>query len=172
MLFDGSADPARAELEERRKCHAESLRFEAAERVQRDLELLRRVERRQRTLGWLLERRHCLVLQPDVRGGAALLYVAVHGRLVERRRVTGAGDLLAIANRIEALRSERPRAGDVESVDATVILAAWLRARGERDGYVFPLDDAEPVERQLSGWTAALESLLAIRPDAPNADAR
>lgn len=177
-LFDGRVGLARAELERRRQGYVDSLRFEAADRAQRDLELLRRLERRQRTLGWLLERRHCVVLQPDVRGGAALLYVAVHGRLAERCRVRDVGDLAAIAGRVEALRAEPPRASDPETVDATVILAAWLRARGERDGYVFPLDEREPVGGQLPGWTAALESLLAVypsspnAPNAPNADAR
>jgi DNA polymerase-3 subunit epsilon len=162
-VFDGRLDQARAELERRRQRSAADLRFEAAERRQRELELLRRLERRQRTLRWLVEGRHCVVLQRDRRGGA-LLYVAAHGRLVERRRVRSAAELGEMSGRIEELISARTRPLDAEKIDATVILAAWLRERGERDGYVFPLAGDQSIEGQLPGWTAALESLLAVDP--------
>jgi DNA polymerase-3 subunit epsilon len=166
-FFDGDTAAARIEIEGRRRAHAEALRFEAAERAQRDLELLRRLERRRRTLGWVLDRQHFVVLQPAAGRDAALLYVALHGRLVERQRVTTAAQLAAVADRIaRALTSGVPRPLEPEDVDATTILSAWLRDRGERDGYVFPVADADSIRGQLPDWAAALDSLVAVGPHA------
>ena len=69
--------------------------------------------------------------------------------------------------RVCASAADRLRPPDV---DGTTILAAWLRERGERDGYVFPLAGADSVEERLPEWAAALDSLLALRASA-DADA-
>lgn len=166
-FLDGDTAAAEDALAQRRAAHAAAQRFEAAARADRDLELVRRMRRRQRTLGWIVGRHHFAVMQPAADRTAALLYGVVHGRLLERARAGTAADLLAFAERLEARRaSERARALSAGEVDGTVILAAWLRARGERDGFVFPLPEAEPVAGQLPEWTAALESLLAYGPAA------
>jgi len=63
-VLDGDAAAGEAELVRRRDAHAASLRFEAADHVQRDLRLLERVVRRQRTFGWIAAGGHFLLLQP------------------------------------------------------------------------------------------------------------
>jgi excinuclease UvrABC nuclease subunit len=161
-LFDGDTATARGEIEQRRRAHSDALRFEAAERAQRDLRLLGHLERRKRTMGWVLERQNFVVLQPAAGGGAALVYVALHGRLVARHLIRRSSDLEVVARGIVAvLANSVPRALAAEDVDATTILSAWLRDRGENDGYVFPLRDAASIEGQLPDWAAALDSLLA-----------
>jgi hypothetical protein len=83
----------------------------------------------------------------------------VHGRLAERHTLHCSADLVAVAERVSELLSRPPRALEPADVDATVILAAWLRDRGENDGYVIPLRVDEPVEQQLPDWVAALNSM-------------
>jgi DNA polymerase-3 subunit epsilon len=162
-LFDGDTTAARAAIEARRRDHAEALRFEAAERAQHDLRLLRQLERRSRTMGWVLDRQNFVALQPAADGDSALLYVALHGRLVERHRVRSSAELGPIAAAIAAaLANGTARVLGPEDVDATTIFSAWLRDRGEKDGYVFPLGDAASIEGQLPEWVAALDSLLAV----------
>jgi len=82
----------------------------------------------------------------------------LHGRLAERHTIRCSADLVAMVKRVAALldRPRRPLAP--EDVDATVILAAWLRDRGETDGSVIPLRVDVPVEQQLPDWVAALDS--------------
>jgi DNA polymerase-3 subunit epsilon len=161
-FFDGEIGAAGAELGRRRAAHSAAQRFEAAARVQRQLELVRRMRRRQRTFGWIVARQHFAVMQPAADGAGALLYAVVHGRLVERGTARAAADLAAFAARI-AVRLREPPAGELapQDVDGTVILAAWLRERGDRDGYVFPLDASSGVQGRLPEWAAALDSLLA-----------
>ncbi len=160
-LFDGEMDAARATVEQRREAHAAALRFEAAARAQRDLELIERLRRMGRTLGWVIDRQHFVVMQPARAQTAVHVYVAAHGRLAERYQVRQADELEPIATRL-AVQIADPKAPRLapEEVDATVILAAWLRDRGERDGYVFPVTSAAAVAGQLPEWAAALAALL------------
>ncbi len=165
-FFDGEIGEAQGELERRREACAAAHRFEAAAKTQRALELLRRMRRRQRTMSWIVTRQHFAVMQPAADGARVLLYAVAHGRLVERGAARDSADLAAFAARVDAhLREPRARALMPEDVDGTVILAAWLRARGERDGYVFQLEEA--AHRQLQEWTTALESLLRMGGIAP-----
>jgi DNA polymerase III subunit epsilon len=161
-FFDGEIDSAQSELERRRDAHSAAQRFEAAARAQRDLELVRRMRRRQRSLSWIVARQHFAIMQPAADGGRALLYAVVHGRLVERCAATETADLLQFATRVDThLDAERARALQPQDVDGTTILAAWLRDRGERDGYVFPLAASERAMGQLPEWGAALAALVA-----------
>ncbi len=160
-FFDGEIDAARAQLEGKRDEHSAALRFEAAQRTQRDLELLAELSRRQQSLGWVVARQHFVIIQPTVDGSRSLLYAIVRGRLVERCNVRGYADLLSLSGRLRSLLEGTPmRPLQPEDVDGTTILAAWLRARGEHDGYVFPLGDATQLEAQLPEWAAALNTFV------------
>jgi DNA polymerase-3 subunit epsilon len=160
-FFDGEIGAAQAELERRRDAHSAAQRFEAAARLQRDLELVRRMRRRQRTMSWIVARQHFAVMQPAANGERALLYAVVHGRLVERCAAEDQTDLAAFAARVDAhIDTARAGALQPQDVDGTTILAAWLRERGERDGYVFPLGAATRAAGQLPEWGAALAALL------------
>jgi hypothetical protein len=99
-------------------------------------------------------------MQPAADGGRALLYAVAHGRLVERVAVQDTTELAAFALRVEQRLNTPHRATlQPEEVDGTVILAAWLRARNEHDGYVFPLTGS--AHAWLPDWSAALASILA-----------
>jgi DNA polymerase-3 subunit epsilon len=161
-FFNGESAHAEADLIQRRDAHSAAQRFEAAARAQRDLELVRRIHRRQRTLGWIVARQHFMVMQPVADRDHALLYAVLHGRLSLRAALRTRAELAAFAARLAPhLATTHAPVLQAEEVDGTVIVAAWLRDRGERDGYVFSLDPAVPPEGQLPEWGAALDSLLA-----------
>ena len=161
QFFDTESDAIPTALLLLRDTHSRALRFEAAARVQRDLELLTHMRRRQQRLSWIVARQHFVVMQPLSEASGALIYAVAHGRLVERCVARSATDLRAVAARLGAYLGDptqqrlRP-----EDVDGTTILAAWLPDRGERDGYVFPVDATQPLNQQVPEWTAAFNSLL------------
>jgi DNA polymerase-3 subunit epsilon len=164
-FFDGESGAAQREIERRREAHSAALRFEAAARAQRDLELVRRMRRRQRTMSWIVERQHFVVMQPSADGERALLYAVAHGRLVARAAVRDDAGLAEFATRVQSeLGLPGRRAIEPTEVDGTIILAAWLRGRGEADGYVFRLGEDAPVSAQLEDWKAALRSVLRRAP--------
>lgn len=164
-FFAGDIAQAQRALEQRRDAHAAADRFEAAAKAQREVDLVRRMRRRQRTLGWIVERQHFAVMQPAADRSHALLYGVAHGRLVARAAVAEAAALAAFAARLQT-ELVLPRAAALEpaDVDGTIILAAWLRNRTARDGFVFPLREDLPVEAALPEWGAALAELLACQP--------
>ncbi len=176
-VLDGDATAAEAELVRRREAHAASLRFEAAEHVQRDLRLLERLVRRQRTFGWIAAGGHFLLLQPTGDRRAVRAYAVLRGRLAIRARLHDADEVIGLGERIrEALRRPPSRSTDGELVDGTTILAAWLRDNGETAGCVFRAGEsaggaADWPAAELSDWRAACASLLTIprMPDAPAA---
>jgi DNA polymerase-3 subunit epsilon len=160
-LLDGDTAAAEAELTRRRDAFAESLRFEAAAKTQRDLRLLHMLQRRQRILGWMTAGQHFLVLQPTADRRLVLGYVILGGRLALRERVSEEAQIDVLAARLRELwphGTRTPLAPD--DVDGTTILAAWLRDRGETDGCVFRLEDASVPATQVAEWRAACASLL------------
>jgi DNA polymerase-3 subunit epsilon len=160
-FFDGEIGAAQRALERRRDAHSAAQRFEAAARVQRDLELVRRMRRRQRAMSWIVERQHFVVMQPAADGSRALLYAVAYGRLIARGAAADVAALAEFAARVQTeLIFPARRALEAEDVDGTIILAAWLRTRGERDGYVFRLSEQAPVAAQLGDWAAALRSMV------------
>jgi DNA polymerase-3 subunit epsilon len=160
-FFDGEIGAAQRSLETRRDAHAAAQRYEAAAKAQRDLDLVRRMRRRQRTMSWIVGRQHFAVMQPSADRSRALLYGVAHGRLVARAAVTAATELAEFAARLQT-EIVFPRAAALEpaDVDGTIILAAWLRSRGERDGYVFAIAEDAPVAARLAEWTAALHDII------------
>ncbi len=138
-LLEGDPAAAREELVLRREAHSAALRFEAAARAQRDLETIERFTRRSRTLGWVVRRQSFLVLLPSVLGDVEI-YIAIAGRLVRRATLMRREDLEEIsvwlAANWDSCQSRRVQREDVE---ATAILAGWMRSRGERDGHLIPL---------------------------------
>src|SRR5262249_44568367 len=81
--------------------------------------------------------------------------------LIARAATRDAAELAAFATRVQAeLSLPVSRALLPEDVEGTIILAAWLRSRGERDGFVFRLREEVPVAAQVEEWKAALESIV------------
>jgi DNA polymerase-3 subunit epsilon len=152
---------ARERLIGLRSAHSEARRYQAAARAHRQLDELERWIRRERDLGWVVAHHHFLVLQPCFDRSAALVYVVLGGRLAERRTVRVGEDLERLAHDIVSGSSAAP-APFVrgEDLDGTVILAAWLRDRGDRDGYVFRLENPGAALRQIAEWRTALTDVL------------
>ncbi len=165
-FFSGEATPAVARLEQRRDEWSAALRFEAAAGAQRDLDMLRHLQARQKQLSWVVERHDFIVVEPNLSGAALNVYCVVHGRLVERAKLADTGDLQRLVTLIGEHAGKRPAGIGAQDVDGTTILAAWLRDRGESDGYVIPIDAAsdrsDRVER-LPAWATALQVLLSGR---------
>jgi DNA polymerase-3 subunit epsilon len=170
-VFDGDTQAAERALASRRDAHAAALRFEAAAKVQRDLELLRTLEQRRRTLGWVTAEDSFIVFQPSVEGLVVLAYVVLGGRLVLRTRLHDPGEVDALAARVQALLSVTRRARlQPDEVDGTTILAAWVRDRGDAEGTLLPLaPTAQGPATRVAEWRAVCASLLAPAAHAPDA---
>jgi DNA polymerase-3 subunit epsilon len=161
LAFLDGADAAPLEaLAARRDRLAGELRFEAAARVQRDIELLEEVRRRRRTLSWVVTRQNFVVLLPTIDREAALLYAVLGGRLAVEARLTATADLAAVVARV------RGRFADYqeiplrrEDVDGTTILAAWLRDRRAHDGILLPLDGPDAIVERLDELAVTVRDL-------------
>ena len=176
-LFDGNTAAAEHELSRRRDAHTEALRFEAAGKTQQDLELLRTLERRRRTLGWVTAEDSFVVFQPSVERTVVLAYIVLRGRLVRRARLHDQEQVDHLAAQVWALipTAQRSRLRPDE-VDGTTTLAAWVRDRGESEGTILPIGRAEtragnlevtqPPATQIAEWRAVCASLLAHGADA------
>ncbi len=159
-FLDGRDDAALARLAARREEYAEALRFEAAARVQRDIELLESLRRRRRTLDWVVTRQNFVVLLPAETRDAAVLYAVLGGRLAFETRVLATADLVVAAERVRerfADYQDRPLAP--ADVDGTTILAAWLRDRGAQDGVLLPLDGPDAIVDRLDELTVTVRDL-------------
>jgi excinuclease UvrABC nuclease subunit len=159
-FLDGRDEAVLATLVARRDRLAGELRFEAAARAQRDLELLEDLRRRSRTLSWVVTRQNFIVLLPTLARDAALFYAVLGGRLAVESRITAAADLLAAAALVRkrfTRYQDAPLARD--EVDGTTILAAWLRDRRANEGLLLPLDGAESVIDRLDELAVTMRDL-------------
>jgi DNA polymerase-3 subunit epsilon len=166
-FVDGNVAPGREQRKRRREELSANAHFEAAARVQADLETLRRLVRRQRTLGWMTERQHFLVLQPAAAARTVLAYLVVGGRLVWRGRLSDESHVDEMAR--QAADRLEGRNGDglpAEEIDGTTIVAAWLRDRRDGDGCVLRIEAGEAPATRVAEWRAACASLLALPRDA------
>jgi DNA polymerase-3 subunit epsilon len=174
--FDGSTGAAERELTRRRDVHAEAVRLEAAAKAQRDLELLRALDHRRRTLGWVTAQDSFIVFQPSVERRLVLAYVVLVGRLALRARLHDPEQVDGLAAQVQALmpatRRTRLQPGEV---DGTTILAAWIRDRGDSEGSLLPLalagGGAQWPATQVAVWRAVCASLLTRAVDTTDASA-
>ena len=160
LAFLGGDDGPLEWLRARRDTLASDLRFEAAARAQRDLELLESLRRRQRMLAWVVARQNFVVLLPTLPRDAALFYAVLGGRLAVEVRITATVDLAA------AVRLVRERFGPYQDlplgrdvVDGTTIIAAWLRDRGAGDGILLPLEGPDAIVDRLDELTVTIRDL-------------
>jgi excinuclease UvrABC nuclease subunit len=169
-FLDGADDGPLAALAARRDALAADMRFESAARAQRDVELLDRLRRRQRALGWVVGRQNFVVLLPTTGEDAAHLYAVLGGRLALETRVTTVTDVDAAARVVHDRWAEhQDRRPAREDVDGTTIVAAWLRDRRADEGIILPLDGPEAVFERLDELTVTM-SELRIGPALPAID--
>ena len=166
-LLNGDGASTEARLAHRRDELAALMRFEAAAKLQRDLRLLTMLQRRQRTLGWLTAEQHFLVLQPSADRAVVLAYAVLAGRLALRARLSGVAQVDQFAEQVCAHLPLAARQGlRADEVDGTTIVAAWLRDRGESDGYVFQIAETARPAILAEEWRAACATLLSAGPGA------
>jgi DNA polymerase III subunit epsilon len=159
-FLDGAGDDVLARLAERRDRLAGELRFEAASHVQRDIELLDGLQRRRRTLAWIVTRQNFAVLLPTLARDAAHFYAVLGGRLAVEAHVTAARDLIgavALVRERWARYQDAPLARD--EVDGTTIVAAWLRDRAATEGIILPLDGPDALVERLDELTVTVRDL-------------
>lgn len=166
QLLEGDAGAAEIKLQEQRDRFSESERFEDAARTQRDIELLSALVSKQRTRRWIAGSPNLLILQPG-RQRIVLAYVVLGGRLVLRSKLYSSEDVSRLGEQVDALVQAPQTGSREEQIDGMSIVAAWLRQHGERDGYVFPLDNPQTPETQrpatqIEEWRAACSSLLSV----------
>jgi DNA polymerase III subunit epsilon len=160
-LFDGDAQAAAEGLQRRRDELAAALRFEAAARIQRDIDLLDTLVRRQRTLGWVVGQHNFLVFQPGADRQAVLVYLVLGGRLALRQRFYDESQVQLLPDEIgRHFPLYQGTSIRRDEVDGTHILAAWLRQRGETDGCVFRIEAAAVSGSQVAEWRSACATLL------------
>lgn len=166
-FVEGHDDAARTTLHAKRDADAAALRFEAAARAQRDVEVLDDIWRRRERLAWVVGRQNFVVLLPTADRSAAQLYAVLGGRLALESRVDAAADLLA-AVRVVRERYHRFQDTPLErgDVDASTILSAWLRDRAQ-EGLVLTLDGPDALARRLDELSITLDDLLQRGPLPP-----
>lgn len=121
-----------------------------------DIRLVRETIRRQRRFAWLTREASFLILTQAEAYRAVRVYAVRGGRLVLRRTVQHPDELTAVVDQLE--RCEGQEAGS--DVEGTTILAAWLRDRGNDEGYVFPLMPTSIDSALLEDWRVACAALL------------
>jgi DNA polymerase-3 subunit epsilon len=125
----------------------------------RELEVLDDLRRRHRRLACVVARQNFVVLLPTSDRSAAQLYAVLGGRLALESRVEAAADLLA-AVRVVRERWSRYQDAPLEraDVDASTVLAAWLRDRAQ-EGLLLHLDGPESLAERLDDLTITVQDL-------------
>jgi DNA polymerase-3 subunit epsilon len=159
-FLDGDDAAPLERLAARRDQLATELRFESAGHVQRDIELLETIRRRQRTLAWIVGQQNFAVLLPTEARDAALFYAVLGGRLAVETRITATTDLVAAVGLVgERWAHYQDAPLGREDVDGATIVAAWLRDRGADEGILLPLDGPDALVTRLDELTVTVRDL-------------
>ncbi len=164
-FFDGEATTFRGGLVEKRDRLAADLQYEGAARLKQDIELLDHIQHLHQRFHWIVTRANAFLLLPSHQAGAALAYLVLNGRLIDNRTVSQPCDLEHFA----ALAQEQfERDRDVplrpQEIDASVIVAAWLRDPGHSQSAVFSIRDASTLRAHLDEIELALRDLQCVEP--------
>jgi DNA polymerase-3 subunit epsilon len=163
QFLNGENSRLRESLVEKRDSLAAELRFEGAARIQQDLRLLDHIQTVHQRFHWIVTRAHAFVLLPSREPNAAQVYLVLNGRLVASGLVRTREELLPYANLCsERFVLDRERPLRSEEIDASVIIAAWLRDPDRTQGAVFPIDSPASLDNQLNGIESVLRDLQSI----------
>jgi DNA polymerase III subunit epsilon len=164
-FLNGEDTSLRDSLIEKRDRLATELRFEGAARTQHDIQLLDHILNAYRQLHWIVTRAHAFLLLPSREPEAAQAYLVLNGRLIAGGPVRTRDDVLRFA----VLTNERFTVDrDVplrpEEIDASVILAAWLRDPNRSQGAVFPIESSSALDNRLDEIESVLHDLQRVEP--------
>ena len=137
---------------------SEALKFERAQRLRRELDILTRLRDEQRSLSSLVLQEPYLIVQPAPGGAAAQLLLIIEGRwwshvLVESDSVLVAAERLDSAWQRYLQRGMEPI--DHSGVDEANIIARWRRSESSAE-FVVPVGPTS-----APGWAELVRSALA-----------
>jgi excinuclease UvrABC nuclease subunit len=164
-FLNGEDTSVRESLLEKRDQFAAAQRFEGAARIQQDIQLLDQILQIHGRLHWIVTRAHAFLLLPSRERGAAQAYLVLDGRLIEGSLVRTREELgrfAALAHAGFGLHHDQPLRP--EEIDASVILAAWLRDPDRSQGAVFPIESPSSLEENLDGVAIALSDMQRMTP--------
>ena len=164
-FLNGEATTFREELVEKRDCFTADLQYEGAARLQQDIELFDHILHVHQRFHWIVTRANAFLLLPSRQAGAAQAYLVLNGRLIDNRTVSEPYDLehfTALAQ--EQFERDRDVPLHPQEIDASVILAAWLRDPGHSQSAVFSIKDASTLRTQLDEIEIALQDLQRVEP--------
>ena len=164
-FLEGNDTGLRDSLLTKRDALAARLRFEGAARLQKDLELLDHILHMHRRFNWIITRAHAFLLLPSHQPGAAQAYLVLNGRLIHGSPVHSEDDIVTFARLTrERFSQDRDLPLRPEEIDASVILAAWLRDPDRWQGAVFAIDSPTALDDCLDEIRLALGDLQRIDP--------
>jgi DNA polymerase-3 subunit epsilon len=163
QFFNGEDTTLYDTLVERRDRFAAELRFESAARTQQDIQLLEQILQVHHRLHWIVTRAHAFVLLPSREPSAAQAYLVLNGRLIAGGPVHTRADVarFAVLTR-ERFALDRDTPLRPEEIDASVILAAWLRDPARSQGTVFPIDRPSTLDDRLDEIETVLRDLQRV----------
>lgn len=165
-FLNGEDTSLRKELMEKRDLAASELRFESAARLQKDIQLLDQILHVHSKLQWIVTRASALLLLPSRETGAAQAYLVLNGRLIAGGLVRTREDVAPFVTLIhERFARDRDRPLRPEEIDASVILAAWLRDPNRSQGAVFTIDAPADCDHRMDEIKSALRDLQRIAID-------
>ena len=197
QFLEGQDTVLRDSLVAKRDQFSEELRFEGAARLQKEIELLDHILHIHSRFHWIITRAHAFVLLPSQEPGAAQAYLVLNGRLIHNHNEGNTGAIVqtdADISTFASLAQERfHQDRDVplrpEEIDASVIIAAWLRGGSAgmliseplpfvnefldawlRDpdrsqGAIFPIDSPDSLHERLDEISVALKDLQRLESD-------
>lgn len=165
-FLEGNKTGVRDSLLAKRDELAARLRFEGAARLQKDIELLDHILHMHRRFDWIITRAHAFLLLPSRQPGAAQAYLVLNGRLIRGGPVRSETDITTFANLVrECFDQDRDVPLRPEEIDASVILAAWLRDPDRWQGAVFSVDSPTALDDRSDEISVALHDLQRIDPE-------
>lgn len=165
QFLNGEDPQLRTSLIEKREHFAEELLFESAARIQQDIQLLDQIQLVHQRFHWIVTRAHAFVLLPSREPGAAQVYLVLNGRLISSGLVRTQDELLSYATLCaERFTVDQEKPLRPEEIDASVILAAWLRDPDRSYGTVFPIDSPSSLTNRLDEVAIALADTLRVEP--------
>ncbi len=149
----------RTALEQQRDEASRESQYERAQRLHEEALFLERLQARFSRLGWLTKDQNFLLLLPGHGSGRILAYWIRQGQLTSRASLASPEHFDAWLEEASRLFPEATR----EAIDATTIVAGWLRERGAPGGYLFrvPADESERPATPRAEWRAACQALFA-----------
>lgn len=162
-FLNGEDLTVRESIIEKRDHLAAELRFEGAARRQHELQLLDQIVHVHNRLHWIVTRAHALILLPSRNPGSVQAYLLLNGRLVAGEQIRTRLDLERFSSMAqEHFDTQHDQPLRPEEIDASVILAAWLRDPQREQGAVFAIKEPSTLAEQLAEIEVALGDLLRI----------